>query len=493
LIWKYLKGEIKGKARRSLDRGHTLVLEKRMTIQDRLSQLPQVDELLKSAHGRKWLETYHRKIVIRSVREAIDARRREILAGGDPDVSIDAVAGAAEDAIRRYSAYRLRPLINATGVVIHTNLGRSVLSRSAVENMAAVAGAYTNLEYDIAAGRRGKRYSHTKDIIRELTGAEDAVVVNNNAAAVLICLDTFARGGEVVVSRGELVEIGGSFRIPEVMKAGGAVLREVGTTNKTHLYDYENALSADTALLLKVHQSNYKVIGFTEEVSIESLARLGRRFNIPVMADLGSGCMIGLEKYGIYNEPTVREVIRQGADLVTFSGDKLLGGPQAGIITGRGKLVREIQKNPMLRAVRVDKMTFAALEATFMQYLDEEKAVRDIPTLKMLTQSAKDIKKRAGRIHSLLKKTAAGRAKLEILPGQSRAGGGSLPGAGFPTFVLSVRPLKVSVNTLEERLRLGSPPVIARIKEDALLIDARTVQDREVKILADRIIAAFGD
>ncbi len=488
-----MKGEIKGKTHRPLDRRPLLVLEKRMTIQDKLSQLPQVDECLKSAHGLRWLEAYHRKIVIRSVREIIDSRRREILNGGDPDVSIDAVAGDTEDAIRRYSAYKLRPLINATGVIIHTNLGRSILSGRAIENIAATAGSYTNLEYDISGGRRGKRYSHIKDIIRDLTGAEDAVVVNNNAAAVLICLDTFAKGKEVIVSRGELVEIGGSFRIPEVMKAGGAVLREVGTTNKTHLYDYEGALSGDTALLLKVHQSNYKVIGFTEEVSIERLAKLGHEFSIPVMADLGSGCMVGLEKYGIYNEPTVREVVGQGADLVTFSGDKLLGGPQAGIIIGREKLIREIQKNPMLRAVRIDKMTFAALEATFMQYLDEEKAVKEIPTLKMLTQSGKEIKRRVGRIYSFLKKPIAGLAKLEILPDQSRAGGGSLPETGFPTFVLSVKPLKISVNTLEKRLRLGAPPVIARIKEEALIMDARTVQDSEVKILADRMITAFED
>ncbi|HDH05009.1 MAG TPA: L-seryl-tRNA(Sec) selenium transferase, partial [Nitrospirae bacterium] len=308
-----------------------------MNIRERLSQLPSVDECLKSSHAQNWLETFYRKTVIRSIREVIDSRRKEILNGASPDPSIDTIAGDIEKAIRQYSAYKLRPLINATGVVIHTNLGRSILSNRAIENVAATAGSYSNLEYEIPKGKRGKRYSHIKDIIKELTGAEDAIVVNNNAAAVLICLDTFAKGKEVIVSRGELVEIGGSFRIPDVMKSSGAILREVGATNKTHLPDYENAVCGNTGLLLKVHQSNYKVIGFTEEVPIEKLVKLGREFRIPVMDDLGSGCLINLEKFGIYGEPTVQEVTGQGADIVTFSGDKLLGGPQAGIIVGREK------------------------------------------------------------------------------------------------------------------------------------------------------------
>ncbi len=457
---------------------------------EKLSQLPQVDECLKSPQGQKWLESYKRKIVVRSIREVIDAKRKEILNGAGPDVSIDAIAADIEDVIKEHSAYKLRPLINATGVVLHTNLGRALLSDSAIENVAALAGSYSNLEYEISRGKRGKRYSHIKDIIRELTGAEDAIVVNNNAAAVLICLDTFAKDKEVIVSRGELVEIGGSFRIPDVMKSSGAILREVGTTNKTHLYDYENAVCSNTGLFLKVHQSNYKVIGFTEEVTMEKLAALGREFKVTVMADLGSGCLISLEKFGIYGEPTVQEVIREGADLVTFSGDKLLGGPQAGIIVGRERLIKKIQKNPMLRAMRIDKMTFAALEATLMQYLDEDTAIRDIPTLMMLTQPAEMIKKRAKRILNSLKKSIAGQAALEIVPDQSRAGGGSLPETDFPTYAVSVKPLNMSVNAFEKKLRLGNPPVIARIQGDVLLVDARTVQDKEVKTLVSCIIAA---
>jgi len=462
-----------------------------MTIQQKLSQLPQVNECLNSPHGKRWLETWYRKIVIRSIREIIDVKRKEVLDGANPDLSMDALAHDIEEAIKAYSAYKLRPLINASGVVIHTNLGRSILSDKAVENVVKTAVSYSNLEYEISKGKRGKRYSHIKDIIKELTGAEDAIVVNNNAAAVLICLDTFARGKEVIVSRGELVEIGGSFRVPEVMKSSGAILREVGTTNKTHLHDYANAVCGNTGLLLKVHQSNYKVIGFTEEVPIKSLAKVGKEFNIPIVDDLGSGSMISLEKYGIHDEPTVQEVIRQGADLVTFSGDKLLGGPQSGIIVGKEKLIQQIQKNPMLRAMRIDKMTFAALEATFMQYLDEEKALKDIPTIRMLTQSQEMIKKRAKRILNSLNKSIAEHAGLEILPDQSRAGGGSLPEADFPTFVVSVKPLNMSVNALEKRLRLGEPPVIGRIKEDVFLIDARTVQDKEVKVLVDCIKSAL--
>lgn len=444
-----------------------------------------------SPHGQKWLESGYRRIVVRSIREVIESKRKEILSGLSPDVSIDSISGDIEHAIRKHSAYKLRPVINATGVVIHTNLGRAILSDKAIANVAATAGGYSNLEYEISRGKRGKRYSHIKDVIKELTGAEDAIVVNNNAAAVLICLDTFAKGKEVIVSRGELVEIGGSFRIPAVMQASGAILREVGTTNKTHVADYENAVCGNTGLLMKVHQSNYKVIGFTEEVPVERLVAIGRDFNIPVVDDLGSGCLISLEKFGIYGEPTVQEVIRQGADLVTFSGDKLLGGPQAGIIVGREKLIKKIQNNPMLRALRIDKMTFAALEATFMQYLDEEKTLQDIPTVRMLTQPLELIRKRAGKIMASLKKVISARADLKIVPDQSRAGGGSLPETDFPTYAVSVKPSGMSINALEERLRLGAPPVIARIQGDALLIDARTIQDREIHLLVHCVTAAL--
>lgn len=453
--------------------------------------MPSVDECLKSSYGEKWLDSFPRKTVLRAIREVIDAKRKEILSGAVPDVSLYSLSHDIEAAIRKHSAYKLRPLINATGVVIHTNLGRSILSDKAIDHVITTARNYSNLEYEINTGKRGKRYSNIKDIIRELTGAEDAVIVNNNAAAVLICLDTFAKGKEVIVSRGELVEIGGSFRIPEVMKASGAILREVGTTNKAHLADYENALCGNTALLLKVHQSNYRVIGFTEEVPIEKLMKIGKEYKIPVIADLGSGCMIDLQKYGVHGEPTVQEVVKTGADIVTFSGDKLLGGPQAGIIIGKEKFIQKIEKNPLLRAMRIDKMTLASLEATFMQYLDEEKAIKEIPTLRMLTESADVIKRRAKKILSSLKKDISNQAKLEVTPDESQAGGGSLPEINFPTFVVSIKPSNISVNELEKRLRFGNTPIIARIKGDALLIDARTVQDREIKMLVNSVIAAL--
>lgn len=475
-----------------LDRKDTIMLEKTMEEKKRLpSDIPSVDEFLKSPYGRQWLTAYPRKTVLRAIREVLGRKRRDILSGLTPELSIDAISPEIEMVVRMYSAYKLKPLINATGVIIHTNLGRAILPQKAIENINRIAGSYSNLEYELSEGKRGKRYSHIKDILREISGAEDALVVNNNAAAVLLCLNTFARQKEVIVSRGELIEIGGSFRIPEVMRSSGAILKEIGTTNKAHLSDYEDALSGDTALLLKVHQSNYRVIGFTGDVAVEELVKLGREYKIPVMVDLGSGCMIDLQKYGIYGEPLVQDVIRAGADIVTFSGDKLLGGPQAGIILGRERFIQALQKNPLLRAIRIDKLTLASLEATLMQYLDEEKAVKEIPTLRMLTQSLNTIKNRARRIYISLKKAVGTLASIQITTDQSRAGGGSLPEVDFPTYVVSIRPHSISVNELEKRLRSGEPPLIARIKADALLIDARTVQDKEIKVLINCIKTAL--
>jgi L-seryl-tRNA(Ser) seleniumtransferase len=461
------------------------------TKHQRLSSLPSVDECLKSTYAQSWISSYPRRIVLRSIREVLEKKRIEILNGLNPDISIDALAREIEGRVIAYSSYKLVPVINATGVIVHTNLGRSILSEKAIENVISIAGCYSNLEYDIGQGKRGERYSHLRDILRELTGAEDGIVVNNNASAVLLCLNTFAKDREVIVSRGELVEIGGSFRIPEVMRSSGAILREVGTTNKTHLNDYRDALCGNTALMLKVHQSNYRVIGFTEEVSISALVRLAGEFKIPVMADLGSGCMIDLKKYGIYDEPTVQDVIKAGVDIVCFSGDKLLGGPQSGIILGRRRMIQKIRKNPLLRALRVDKMTIAALEATFMQYLDEGEVFREIPTVRMLLQAAEDIKRRAKRLYSLLKKQASLKADIQVVSETSRAGGGALPEVELPTFVVSIKPVDVSVNTLERGLRDGKPPVITRIKDDRLLFDMRTVNNRELKILVECIVSAL--
>lgn len=460
------------------------------STQELLSMLPSVDEVLKSDHGKEWLERYPRRYVLKAVREVIDIRRREILEGAIKETSIKEMLPDIKLMIERLSSMSLRPVINATGVVIHTNLGRSVLSEKVMKNIMRIATSYSNLEYDLKEGRRGKRYSHIKRLLKEVTEAEDGIVVNNNAAAVFLCLNEMAKGKEVIVSRGELIEIGGSFRIPDVMLSSGAILREVGTTNKTHLYDYERAINENTALILKVHQSNYRIKGFTEDVAIEDLVDLGRKKGIPVMYDLGSGCLIDLKPYGIHSEPSVKEIIKKGADLVTFSGDKLLGGPQAGIIVGKGNLIERIQKNPLTRAVRIDKLTLAALEMTLFDYLDEEKAKTNIPTLRMLLEDPLKIKERAKRINNSLKRSIK-KADIELIQDISRAGGGSLPEVDFPTHVVSIKPHSISERMLEERLRLGNPPVIVRVKEDRIIIDARTVESKEIPVLIDALEAAL--
>jgi L-seryl-tRNA(Ser) seleniumtransferase len=451
-----------------------------------LATLPSVDEILKSNQGMEWLNAYPRRFVIQAIREAIDMRRKEILQGHSVDASEETLDADIERLIERLSSYSLIPLINATGVVIHTNLGRSLLSQSALENIRHVSESYSNLEYDIGEGRRGKRYTHVKRILREVTGAEDALVVNNNAAAVLLCLNTMAKGKEVLVSRGELVEIGGSFRIPDVMRSSGAILHEVGTTNKTHLFDYEKAINENTALILKVHKSNYRIIGFADEVPIEDLVRLGQRHHIPVMFDLGSGCLIDLRLYGIHDEPAVKDIIKSGVDLTTFSGDKLLGGPQGGVIVGRKEYIEKIQKNPITRAVRIDKLTLAGFEATLMEYIDEDKAMKNIPTLRMLLQRPEEIKARSVKISKRLKREIQN-AGISVITDTSRAGGGSLPEKDFPTYAVAIKPLELSVNELEERLRKGIPPIITRIREDLLILDARTIEDRDIPFLVKRL------
>jgi L-seryl-tRNA(Ser) seleniumtransferase len=467
------------------------MVEKYMNEKQKLlSQLPAVDEILKSKEGMNWLETYPRRYVLKAIRHALDEKRREIFEGLATALSAEVMAEEIRRNIEKFSSYSLMPLINATGVVIHTNLGRSLLSEKALENIRNVSGSYSNLEYDIAMGKRGKRYTHIKRVLREVTGAEDALVVNNNAAAVLLCLNALSMGKEVVVSRGELVEIGGSFRMPDVMAASGAVLREVGTTNKTHLFDYEKAINENTALILKIHKSNFRIIGFTDEVSVEELVKLGGRHNIPVMFDLGSGCLIDLKPFGIHSEPSVKEFVKAGVDITTFSGDKLLGGPQGGVIVGKKEYIGKIQKNPITRAVRIDKLTLAGFEATLMEYIDEEKAIETIPTLKMLLQKPGEIKKRANAIARRFRKEIPD-AEIHVIAETSRAGGGSLPETDLPTYAVSLRTGKIPVNEFEERLRRGNPPIIARIRENSLIIDARTVREKDIDILVRGVRTVF--
>lgn len=455
-----------------------------------LAKLPSVDEILKSSQGINWLNLYPRRFVVQAIREVINSRRNKILNGEEPDFSEEILFADIENVIEKLTSYSLIPVINATGVVIHTNLGRSILSDKILENIKRVSEGYSNLEYDIEEGRRGKRYVHVKRILKEVTGAEDALVVNNNAGAVFLCLNTLAKGKEVIVSRGELVEIGGSFRIPDVMTSSGAILKEVGTTNKTHLFDYENAINENTSLILKVHKSNYRIKGFVDEVPIEELVRLGERYKLPVMFDLGSGSLIDLRRYGIHDEPSVGEILKTGVDLVTFSGDKLLGGPQGGVIVGKKEFIERLQRNPITRALRIDKLTLAGFEATLMEYVDEEKAIKNIPTLNMLLQKPEELKKRAKKIATLLKREIQG-AFIDIMSDISRAGGGALPETDLPTYVVCIRPGELSVNELEERLRKGKPPIIARIKEGLLIIDVRTIRDEDIKVLVKGIKIAL--
>ncbi|HMK60558.1 MAG TPA: L-seryl-tRNA(Sec) selenium transferase [Dissulfurispiraceae bacterium] len=466
-----------------------------MDKKELLSSLPSVDEIVKSAEGAEWQQKYPRVYVLRSIRETIQHHREAILAGRHDFTESRDLFAEILNRIERLSSINLHSVINATGVVVHTNLGRSILSEEVMHSVSAIAAGYSNLEYDVNKGARGKRYSHIQGLLREITGAEDGIVVNNNAAAVLVCLSALAKGREVIVSRGELVEIGGSFRIPDVMAMSGAILKEVGTTNKTHPYDYEQAVSDNTGLMLKVHQSNFRMLGFTKTLSVEEMVELGKKHSVPVMFDLGSGCLVDLKPYGIHIEPTVQEILKSGCDIVTFSGDKLLGGPQAGIIVGKAKLIEKIAKTPLMRAVRVDKMTLAALEVTLRYYLDEGVARDKIPTVSMLLQEPEVIRKRAGKIARMLKSAISDdkqKAAINIIEDVSQSGGGALAEIPFKTFAVSLVPAAMSVNDFEMRLRLGTPHVIARIRDDAVILDARTVRDNEIGRLVQAVRAALG-
>jgi L-seryl-tRNA(Ser) seleniumtransferase len=350
--------------------------------------------------------------------------------------------------------------------------------------MIDISKTYSNLEYDLDLGERGSRYSHVEETLCRLSGAESALVVNNNAGAVLLALNTMAEGREVVVSRGELVEIGGAFRIPDVMKRSGVLLKEVGTTNRTHLSDYQEAIGSQTALLLKVHASNFRVMGFTSSVPLPDLVQLGRQYDIRVMDDLGSGCLLDLTQYGLEKEPTVQEAIATGADVVTFSGDKLLGGPQAGIILGKRNLLDQVKINPLTRALRIDKLTLAALESTLLLYLDQKIAMREIPTLRMLSLDIGKLKRRGRRLLKGLSEGIKKEATLALREDVSQVGGGALPLQELPTMVLAIKTFHVSVNGLEENLRKGDPPIISRISKDELVLDMRTVFDEEIPLLA---------
>ena len=430
--------------------------------------------------------------VRRAIHAVLDRQRQEIGRGERSEVAgpVELEQAILVEAPRQARG-NLRPLINATGVVLHTNLGRAPLAREALQAVQKVAGGYSNLELDLPGGKRGRRYAHVEDLLRELTGAEAALVVNNNAAAVFLALRALAHGREVVISRGELVEIGGSFRIPEILSESGAVLKEVGTTNRTHLRDYERAVSTATGLLLKVHPSNYHVVGFHKEVSLSEVVALGRRFSLPVMQDLGSGCLLDAGLLGVPGEPEVAEAVRTGADVVTFSGDKLLGGPQAGILVGRQEALRLIQDHPLLRALRVDKMTLSALEATLLLYQDLHLARERIPALAMLGADRSALARRAQRLANALRKVLPSSFRVAVGPSSGMAGGGSLPERTIPGYAVFLTSSKYPAHEIASRLRLGTMPVVVRIEKEEVLLDVRTILKQDLGLLISACREAF--
>ncbi|WP_040210760.1 L-seryl-tRNA(Sec) selenium transferase [Clostridium polynesiense] len=451
-----------------------------------LRKLPKVDTLLHNSEVQKAFENTSKALVTEAVREAVDSYRKGILQGDIENFSEEDIISSFNLILKDKNSFKLKKVVNAAGIVIHTNLGRSLLCEEAAKQVENIIKSYNNLEYDIEQGKRGSRYSHIEEIIKKITGAEGALVVNNNAAAVMLVLNTLCEDKEAIVSRGQLVEIGGSFRIPEVMKFSRAKLVEVGTTNRTHLYDYENSITGETGVLLKVHTSNFKILGFTEEVPAEELASLGEKYNIPVVEDIGSGVLVNLENYGLSYEPTVQESIRKGIDVVTFSGDKMLGGPQAGIIIGKKKYIDAIKKNQLTRALRVDKMTLAALEATLKCYLDEKTAIKEIPTLNMMLTPKEELKKKAVQLKRKLS-SAPSHFKFEISEAFSMVGGGSMPEEKLTTWVVKIKSSKLSSVEMEKLFRKAETPVIVRINSEEIYLDLRTIFKEDYDIILEAL------
>ncbi|HYL91845.1 MAG TPA: L-seryl-tRNA(Sec) selenium transferase, partial [Alphaproteobacteria bacterium] len=450
---------------------------------------PSVDDLQRDTQILPLLEREGQAMTAEAIRAVLAQMREQITAGRLTDekavrLALTNIGQAVERQLQHALEFSLKPVINATGVILHTNLGRAPLAESAVRRISEVAGGYTNLEFDVAEGQRGKRDVHVERLFARLLNQEGVsgirtVVVNNCAAAVMLALNTLAEGGEVIVSRGELVEIGGSFRVPDVMLKSGGVLREVGTTNRTRIEDYEKAIGEKTRLLLRVHRSNFAIIGFTEQPSLEELVALGRKHKIPVMEDLGGGAMVPLRSMGV-NESGVMDSLRAGVDLVTYSGDKMLGGPQAGLISGREELVRRVRANPLFRALRVDKLTYAALEATLMEYVKQNYDA--IPFLRMMRVPAERIRERAEAVRKKI--GAARKLKVEVVAGESLVGGGSAPTSTLPTFLLAVTAESLSADELAVRLRAHQPPIVARVEEGRVLLDLRTVsENKETELL----------
>lgn len=456
-----------------------------------LRAIPSIDAIVHWPAVQEFVSRLGPDLVTQAVRAVVEEVRGEILAGrgfSTPEDLRREIEARVTRSCQKIESPSLRRVINATGVIIHTNLGRAPLSADALAALEEIGMHYSNLEYDLEAGRRGNREIHCQEILRQLLGVEAALVVNNNAAAVFLVLNTLAEGGEVIVSRGELVEIGGSFRLPEIMEKSGAILREVGTTNRTRLSDYRRAISERTRLILRVHRSNFRIVGFTEQPDLSDLVALAHECGLPCFEDLGSGCLVDLSPWGIADEPTVAHSLSMGVDLCSFSGDKLLGGPQAGIIVGRASLIEKIKRNPLMRAVRPDKLTFAALEATLRSYL-RGSSEQEIPVLRMIVLSPAALRRRAQRFVQRARRMGDSRWRFSLRPGYSVTGGGSAPETRLDTTLIAVHRDDLSANELAKKLRDAQPPVIARIEDDRLVLDLRTVQPDEERLLLDVLLA----
>jgi L-seryl-tRNA(Ser) seleniumtransferase len=447
---------------------------------DRLRELPAVSRLLAHPRTERLLVRFNREYVVRECREILEQLRHRAAHGDELDpgaLETDAIVGALESRLGAAGTDGLQRVVNATGTVLHTNLGRALLPQAAMDALLRAGAHPVNLEYDVAQGDRGRREQVIEELLTELTGAEAATVVNNNAAAVLLALNTIAMGKEVIVSRGELIEIGGAFRIPEIMARSGAILREVGTTNRTHASDYEDAVTEKTALLLKVHTSNYRIVGFVADVGLADLVSMGRRHGVPVMEDLGSGALVDLSRYGLPKEPVVAERIALGADLVTFSGDKVLGGPQAGLVAGKAALVTQLAKNPLHRALRCGKLTIAALEATLRLYRESASIADEIPALRAFTRPIAEIEETARRAVPAIASVLGPGFRVSVDEGTSQIGSGALPIEEIPTKVIVVEHDELEAHHIAARFREAEPPIIGRVKDGRFLLDARTIFD----------------
>lgn len=452
-------------------------------------RIPKVDILLEQKEMQLLITQYGRDVVMDSIREMTDHLRDFIGICEDEQAIEQKMNGLTREIIEYVTNLytpNMRPVINATGTILHTNLGRAPISPDHAEKIMRLVAGYSNLEYDLEAGKRGERYAHFEKLLCRLTGAEAAMAVNNNASAVMLVLSSLAKGGEVIVSRGELVEIGGKFRVPDVMEQSGAALVEIGTTNKTHFSDYKEAVTEQTKAFLKVHTSNYSIVGFTESVPIARLKSLSEERNIPIIEDLGSGVLVDFSKYGVTYEPTVQDILRAGADVVCFSGDKLLGGPQAGIIVGKKKYIEEMKKNQLTRALRIDKFTAAALELVLREYLCEEKAVQNIPVLRMICEPFEDVKKRAQTLRRMLKRAGIS-GDIDLAPCESKIGGGSLPLERIPSMAVTIKPEGMSVPEAEEAMRHLAVPIIPRVINDLIHLDMRTVEKRDLNIIVKEL------